>query len=162
MKLKYIVPASKLNNFIPLPIGLLKTDLSSTTILVYGILISRATLSQKNGWVDEKGHVYIRYSNKELASDAGKSISTIKNCLKELSDKGFIIRKRIDVDAKLIYVLVPEESLADKKLATKETDYKPSRGQNIGWNRDKKVATNYIRETNYRTKEYNSQEGESF
>ncbi len=162
MTLQHMVTTSKLNNFIPLPSSLVKCGLSSTTILVYGILISRATLSQKNGWIDEKGHVFIRYSNKELAADMGKSISTVKNCMKELVDNGFIIRKRIYVDAKLIYVLVPEESLVDKKLANKGTDFKPGRGQYSGWNTDKKVATNYIRETNYRTKEYKSKEGESF
>ena len=162
MKLQYMVTTSKLTNFIPLPSSLVKCGLSSTTILVYGILISRATLSQKNGWIDEKGHVFIRYTNKELAADMGKSISTVKNCMKELVDNCFIIRKRIDVDAKLIYVLVPEDSLEDKKLASKGTDFKPGGGQYSGWNKDKKVATNYISETNYRTKEYQYQEGESF
>lgn len=46
-------------------------------------------MSQKNGWIDEKGHVYIRYSNEQLAEDMGKSLSTIKNSMKELTEQGF-------------------------------------------------------------------------
>jgi predicted transcriptional regulator len=153
---------SKLCSFIPLPMAIVNSGLSSTSILVYGILISRATLSQKNGWVDENGYVYIKYSNKELANDIGKSISTVKNCMKELAVKGLIVRKRIAIDAKLIYVMIPEENLSNQKLATKQTEYYPKRGQYSNVNGYRKVATNYVNEINYRNKEYRSKEGESF
>lgn len=162
MKLQYLVSNSKIVGFIPLPSYLIKCGLNSTTILIYGMLISRATLSQKNGWIDEEGRVYIRYSNQQLANDTGKSLSTVKNSLKELSEQGFIVRKRIDVRAKLIYVLVPEESLGANNLACNGTRNKPAEGQKAGSSKGKKVATNYISKTNYRTKEYNYQEGESF
>lgn len=162
MNLQYIESNSKIVGFIPIPSELIKSGLSSTTILIYGMLFSRATLSQKNGWIDESGRVYIRYSNQQLAEDTGKSLSTVKNSLKELSEQGLIVRKRIDLRAKLIYVLVPKESLTANNLPGNGTRIKPMSGQKAGFSKGKKIATNYISKTNYRTKEYNYQEGESF
>lgn len=52
---------TKLVDYVPLPRSLLGEDLSSTALLLYGALLDRATLSQKNGYTDELGRVYVIY-----------------------------------------------------------------------------------------------------
>lgn len=75
---------SRLGMYIPVPVCLLTTPLSSTTLLIYGSLLNRAMLSQKNDWVDESGEIFVCFSIKEIASYVGRGISTVKAALKEL------------------------------------------------------------------------------
>lgn len=80
---KYWTKHSRLNSFVPVPINLLSSGLIHTAILVYGLLLARTILSQKNNRI-ENGKVYVRYTNEQLAKDMGRSISTIKDALSEL------------------------------------------------------------------------------
>ncbi len=52
--------------------------------VLYGILPDRVGLSKINGWVDEKGHVYIIYTVKELEKTLQISPTTVKKYLYEL------------------------------------------------------------------------------
>lgn len=171
MKAKYLETDSKITGYMPLPNCLIKCGLNSTTLLVYGMLLGRATLSQKNEWVDEQGKVYIRYAIEQLAKDAGKSISTIKSCLKELDDEGLIVRKRVGYNtANLIYVLLPEDCMIAENLPVSKPKNQTTVGQNSGLWTDRKPATNnysnIFNKTNNRTvnrvKNYTYVEGESF
>lgn len=47
-----------LPQYLPYARFLLNTDLSHTAKLLYTLLLDRATLSQKNNWVDEQGRIY--------------------------------------------------------------------------------------------------------
>ncbi len=49
MENRYLRKDDKLNNFIPIPLSLLDSKLSSTTLLAYGCLLGRGILSQRNG-----------------------------------------------------------------------------------------------------------------
>lgn len=49
MKLVRYTREGGLTNYLPLPRPLLELDLSGTALLLYALLLDRATLSQKNG-----------------------------------------------------------------------------------------------------------------
>ena len=55
----YLKPNMPLPQYLPYARFLLDTDLSHTAKLLYTLLLDRATLSQKNNWVDERGFVYV-------------------------------------------------------------------------------------------------------
>ncbi len=66
-------------------------NLDSNSILLYGLLLDRLSVSMKNKWIDKDGNIYLIYSRKEA-----------QNKLK-LSDKPITKAFRKLEDAKLIY-----------------------------------------------------------
>ena len=54
----YVGLDTGLPSYLPYPRFLLKMDISQTAKQFYALLLDRTTLSQKNGWQDDKG----RYS----------------------------------------------------------------------------------------------------
>lgn len=50
----YLTITTSLPRYLPYARFLLSVDLSHTAKLVYTLLLDRATLSQKNNWVDEE------------------------------------------------------------------------------------------------------------
>ena len=80
--------------YLPLPRFLLTSGLSVNAKLLYGLLLSRTQLSQKNGWVTEEGYVYVIYPIAELAEDLGRSGKTVTMALGELQQAGLILRVR--------------------------------------------------------------------
>lgn len=66
-------------------------NLDSNSILLYGLLLDRLSVSMKNKWIDKEGNVYIIYSRK----DAQKML--------KLSDKPITKAFRKLEEAKLIY-----------------------------------------------------------
>ena len=85
-------------NFITIPKLLLKDErfknISSEAKILYGCLLDRNSLSQKNGWVDEKNRVYVIYTVKEMQKDLCCATEKISRVLKELETIGLIFRKR--------------------------------------------------------------------
>lgn len=83
------------NIFIQIPVELfnneLYSNLNSDSILLYGLLLSRLSLSIKNKWADKDGNIYIVYSRKEAQK------------MLKLSDKPITKAFRKLQDAKLIY-----------------------------------------------------------
>lgn len=65
--------------YFPLPQFLLDVDISSTSKIVFALLLNRANLSQKNVWEDEVGHVYWVYTIEDMAKDMNKGLTAIKN-----------------------------------------------------------------------------------
>ena len=51
-------------------------DLNLTDALIYSALYSRTTLSEKNGWIDADGRIYIFYSIENLSEDLRKGQTT--------------------------------------------------------------------------------------
>lgn len=92
MKLVRYGREGALTNYLPLPRPLLELDLSGTALLLYALLLDRATLSQKNGWWSEEGWVYVRYPIARLAAALGRGTTVVKNRLKELEQAGLIRR----------------------------------------------------------------------
>lgn len=104
----YITADTIIPPYLPYPRFLLKMDLSQTAKLLYALLLDRSTLSQKNGWTDDEGRVYIVYPITEIAEILDKGRTTIQDTLNELAAAGLMERKRTRfAAANHIYVKVP-------------------------------------------------------
>ena len=91
----YLTADAPLPQYLPYARFLLDTDLSHTAKLLYTLLLDRATLSQKNNWMDELGHIYVIYPLSNLAKDLGCSISSITRSFAELENAQLVERVRI-------------------------------------------------------------------
>ena len=80
----YLKANMPLPQYLPYARFLLNADLSHTAKLLYTLLLDRATLSQKNNWVDEQEHIYVVYPLSHLAKDLGCCISSVTRCFAEL------------------------------------------------------------------------------
>ena len=90
----YLKPNMPLPQYLPYPRFLLDTDLSRTAKLLYTLLLDRATLSQKNNWIDAQGRIYVLYPLSSLAKDLGCSISSITRSFTELENAQLVERIR--------------------------------------------------------------------
>lgn len=90
----YLTVTTPLPQYLPYPRFLLDTDLSHTAKLLYTLLLDRATLSQKNNWVDERGFVYVIFPLLSLSDALQCSTMSIKRALRSLEDADLIERRR--------------------------------------------------------------------
>ena len=95
-----------------------------TDALVYTALYSRTTLSEKNGWVDTDGRIYISYSVESLAEDLHKGQTVIKAALRKLAAVGLIETKRNFGAPSTIYVKLPDGRNTDQLIAEKQAECK--------------------------------------
>jgi hypothetical protein len=107
-----MVAEDKLVNFLPLPRALLRSGIGGNAKLVYSLLLSRGTLSQRNGWADgDFRQVYVIYPVGELAEAMGRSTTTVKRALKELEEAGLIQRRANQTTrANRIYLFLPPDT----------------------------------------------------
>ena len=104
----YLTVTTPLPQYLPYPRFLLDTDLSHTAKLLYTLLLDRATLSQKNNWVDERGFVYVIFPLSSLSDALRCSTMSIKRALRSLEDADLIERKRSRITVpNSIFVKVP-------------------------------------------------------
>ena len=70
-------------------------NLSTDAKMLYGLLLDRMALSQKNGWVDEQGRVYIIYTVENIMESLGCGNKKAIQLLAELENKAnLILRKK--------------------------------------------------------------------
>lgn len=106
---------TKLTDYLPIPREVIAMDLPSTAKLIYGALLDRATLSQKNHYADGSGRVYVIYPTEKLAERFQLSDTAVKRHLKELEQRGFISRQRERKnEPNHIYLRLPKESVGEK------------------------------------------------
>lgn len=104
----YVGIDTEIPPYLPYPRFLLKMDMSQTAKLLYALLLDRTTLSQKNGWQDGQGRVYIVYPVAELAEVLDKGHTSVKSALNELEAAGLLTRKRAGFSkANHLYVKFP-------------------------------------------------------
>ena len=96
-------------------------DLNLTDALVYSALYSRTTLSEKNGWIDADGRIYIFYSIENLSEDLRKGRTVIKAALRKLTAAGLIETKRNFGAPNTIYVKLPNGRNPDPQSVGKPT-----------------------------------------
>ena len=98
MEVKIISDYLKVNmplpQYLPYARFLLDINLSHTAKLLYTLLLDRATLSQKNNWVDSQGRIYVVYPLSHLSKDLGCSISSITRSFTELENAQLVERVR--------------------------------------------------------------------
>ena len=90
----YLTVTTPLPQYLPYARFLLDTDLSHTAKLLYILLLDRATLSQKNNWIDTQGHIYVIYPLSHLAKDLGCCISSVTRSFAELEKAELVERVR--------------------------------------------------------------------
>ena len=79
--------------------------LSTDAKTLYGILLDRMSLSAKNGWLDEQGHVYIIYTVREVQESLCCAEHKAVKLFRELEQADLIERKRRGLGRpSLIYV----------------------------------------------------------
>ena len=89
----YMSQDTRITQYLPYPQYLLTLDISGTAKVLYALLLNRATLSQRNAWLDDKGYVYIVYTIDAMTEDLRKSRTTVKHALSELDQCGLLERR---------------------------------------------------------------------
>lgn len=125
-----------LTGYMPVPRELLAMELPSTAVLIYGALLDRGTLSQKNQYADEAGRVYVIYPVERLAEAFQISDTAVKRHLRALEDSGLIRRCRENrYGPSHIYLRLPTGSIKETEGGTKRTGQGspmyPRRGQKV-------------------------------
>lgn len=107
---------TQLVGFLSLPKSLFHLGLSPWAILVYTLLLDRGKLSQRSGWTDKQGWVFVIYRVRDLSLTLEKSESTIKRCLRELEDRELIFRTMpMRGEVGWIFLRVPAYSVAGER-----------------------------------------------
>lgn len=111
--------------FIPLPHFIIAGEYSVNAKLLYGLLLGRTQLSQREGWVSEEGNVYIIYSICQMAKALNRSERTILTTLCELENAGLLRRERRGRNRpNRLYLLLPDDvqkaATPERKICTPE------------------------------------------
>ena len=139
VKLKPYTLETALTGFMPVPRELLDMDLPSTAILLYGALLDRATLSQKNHYTDGGGWVYVIYPVARLAETFHISDTAVKRHLRDLEDRGLIRRHReVKNGASHIYLCLPSGSVRGPNRTGQSPKPPPPTGQKVPPNNRRK------------------------
>ncbi|MCI6466800.1 MAG: replication initiator protein A [Faecalicatena sp.] len=154
METYYMNSGTPLPRYYPLPQFLLDLNISSTSNILYALLLNSANLSQKNAWEDEKGHVYFVYTIEALAADMKKGQTAIKNSLNELSKIGLLERVRAEFGrANHLYIKIPKDVELVSKPPVIESDKRRSVGQKSTSKKARySPANNYYKTHNYHTR----------
>lgn len=84
--------------FLRLPLSLFANPnyraLSAESKLVYSLLLDRMSLSQRNGWINEEGEVYLIYTREEIADILCITYKKAISAFKELIAAGLLLEKR--------------------------------------------------------------------
>ena len=141
----YLTVTTPLPQYLPYPRFLLDTDLSHTAKLLYTLLLDRATLSQKNNWVDERGFIYVIFPLSSLSKALRCSTMSIKRALSSLEDADLIERKRSRITVpNSIFVKVPTV----QKCSPAWNDFVPSDGTEMISSMEQKCSTNQRNKNN--------------
>jgi len=98
--------------FFQLPKFLVYADefagLSCEAMVLYSLLKSRHELSRKNGWINERGEVYLIMTREEMGSLIRKSKPTVIKAMKDLKKYGLVDEERLGLGKpNLIFLLEP-------------------------------------------------------
>ena len=118
----YIRADTTLPAYLPYPRFLLKMEISQTAKLLYALLLDRSTLSQKNGWQDGEGRIFIVYPVAEIAEMLDKGCTAIKGALKELDAAGLLERERRGL-------LRTQSALCESAACPSGTVFRPTDGR---------------------------------
>lgn len=159
METIYMERGTPLPRYFPLPQFILDVDISSTSKILFALLLNRANLSQKNVWKDEDDHVYCCYKIEDMAKDMNKGLTAIKNSLNELTKAGLLERVRADFGrANRLYIKIPIGVDMVSKPPVMELENQQAVGHKSAPNKARYPSTN-----NYnKTLNYNNQRDERF
>lgn len=145
-KLRPYTLDTPLTGYLPIPRELIAMGLPSTAILIYGALLDRGTLSQKNQYADAGGWVYVIYPIERIAETFHISDTAVKRHLRELEARGLILRRReVKNGASHIYLNLPSGSCKETNCTGQGAKTAPSTGRKVPSNnrRDLQNTSNY-------------------
>ena len=143
--INYLTTTTPLPQYLPYARFLLDKDLSHTAKLLYTLLLDRATLSQKNNWVDERGFVYVIFPLSSLSEALRCSTMSIKRALRSLEDADLIERRRSRITVpNSIFVKVPTV----QKCSPAWNDFVLSDGTEMMPSMEQKCSTNQRNKNN--------------
>ena len=158
IKLRPFLTDTDLTGYMPVPREVMQMDLPSTAVLIYGTLLDRGTLSQKNQYTDESGHVYVIFPVDRLADSLHISDTAVKRHLRELEEQGLIRRTREKRHAPShIYLNLPSGSIG----GTGEGTICPEKGAKRTLTKVQKVPPNNRKEQHNYSNYYQHGEEES-
>ena len=147
-----------LTGYMPLPREILDLELPSTAVLLYGALLDRGTLSQKNRYTDALGRVYVLYTLEHLSETLHISDTAVKRHLRELEAIGLIRRERgRPHEPTRIFLNLPEGSIQ----VPSEGASCPAQGAKMPSKRVRKVPANDLTEQHNKNNYYQHGEDES-
>lgn len=142
---------TSLTGYMPVPRELLEMGLPSTAILLYAVLLDRATLSQKNKYSDGTGAVYVIYPIDKLAETLSISDTAVKRNFKILEQKGLIWKTRESKNGpNHIFLNVPDGSIKSLSIET----FRPAVGTKKTTCTGQKVPTNNKKKQNEKENYY--------
>lgn len=145
-KLRPYTLDTPLTGYLPIPRELIAMGLPSTAILIYGALLDRGTLSQKNRYADAGGWVYVIYPIERIAETFHISDTAVKRHLRELEARGLILRRReVKNGASHIYLNLPSGSCKETNCTGQGAKTAPATGRKVPSNnrRDLQNSSNY-------------------
>ena len=149
------MPNTPLPQYLPYARFLLNVNLNHTAKMVYTLLLDRATLSQKNNWVDERGFVYVVFPLSSLSEVLRCSTMSIKRALRSLEDTGLVERRNYKTAAPTsIFVKIPTaqkcSSAWNASVLCNGTELTPSMEQKCSTNQRNKndLKDNHLIRTN--------------
>lgn len=99
----------QIKHFFPMPRLVLQMGIGSSAVLLYCLLLDRATLSQQNGWCNHNGWVYVNYTVSNLSEELNLDESSIRRLLLQLEQRKLIFRTH-----PYIYLRVPKADTVTK------------------------------------------------
>ena len=103
---------------------LIQNKISLGAYKTYVLMFDRLRISQKNGWIDDDGLVYIKYSYDEMQEDLQCSRQAVSNNLKQLEELDLISKVRCFNSSSVFYLKVYStekmENTCQENLTSKE------------------------------------------
>lgn len=114
----FLTKDTKIGSYLRLPRFLIKTDISNEAKVLYALLLDRASISIKNGFIEPSGAVRVYFTLDEAKEKLHKSRQVTTRIFRELETKELIVRKRQGQGRpSLITIKVPQEE-PTKKVKT--------------------------------------------
>ena len=92
-RVRYTVDSIINNRFYQMPKFLFEGELialNNDSRVLYSLLKDRHELSLTNGWINEKGEVYLIYTRKDMEYMLGLSDKTVKKAIDQLKEYGLV------------------------------------------------------------------------
>ena len=162
MHLKHYTRDTRITDFYPVPRSVLELSLPATAVLVYAMLLDRCTLSRKNGYTDDLGHLYVVYTQEELAGKLSISTKMVGNHIRSLEEAGLVHTFRPSrKQSNRYYLLLPEDCVTGTGTGTGNRRKLPSDRNFIDFGTGSNVPRNNRKEQQDISNLYQHEEGES-
>ena len=108
---------TRLCRFLVLPTALLRWGLSPGAVLVYALLLDRASISRQNGYVEPDGTIRLYFTLEQAQTKLHRSRQSATRIFRELEYSGLIVRRKQGLGKPALIAL---NYPADAKLIAKE------------------------------------------